>query len=188
MFDELVQKAKNGDSHAVDEIMERLQPLVKASIRRYYNKINEYDDLLQDGNIKILESIYSYEEDKGIYFLGYIKMNLKFLYLDKHKIKIHDSLNQTSVDGETEQIDLLVSQDLNILDQIIEKDLGKELKQSLKKLPERQRQVVFLYYFEKMSIQEIGEKLGISYRTVVNTKANGLKNMRGDIKSKDTFI
>jgi len=181
MFDYLVEKAKVGDSCAVAEIIEELQPLIKASIRRYYNKVNEYEDLLQDGNIKILESIHSYEKSKGVHFLGYIKMNLKFLYLDKHKIKIHDSLNRTIGDSETEVIDLLVSQDLNILDQVIERDISGSLGQSLANLPERQKQVIFLYYFEKMSIQEIGEKLGISYRTVVNTKTNGIKNMKANL-------
>jgi RNA polymerase sporulation-specific sigma factor len=181
MFDELVEKAKAGDRSAVAEIIEKLQPLVKASIRRYYNKINEYEDLLQDGNVKILESIHSYKKSQGVHFLGYIKMNLKFLYLDKHKIKIYDSLNKTVGDGEIEEIDLLVSQDLNILDQVIEKEISETLGQLLENLPERQKQVIILYYFEKMSIQEIGDKLGISYRTVVNTKTNGIKNMRGSI-------
>lgn len=181
MFDDLVEKAKDGDRSAVAEIIEKLQPLVKASIRRYYNKINEYEDLLQDGNIKILESIHSYEKSQGVHFLGYIKMNLKFLYLDKHKIKIHDSLNKTIGDSEIEEIDLLPSQDLNILDGVIEKEISETLGQLLGNLPERQKQVILLYYFEKMSIKEIGEKLGISYRTVVNTKTNGIKNMRESI-------
>lgn len=181
MFDNLVGRAKDGDLDAVGEIIEKLQPLVKASIKRYYNKINEYEDLLQDGNIKILESINSYEKSKGVHFLGYMKMNLKFLYLDKHKIKIHDSLNKTIGDSETEEIDLLVSQDLNILDQVIERDINGALGKSLGNLSERQKQVILLYYFEKLSIQEIAERLGISYRTVVNTKTNAIKNMKKNI-------
>lgn len=185
MFDELVEKAKAGDNNAVAEIIEKLQPLVKGSIRRYYNKINEYEDLLQDGNIKILESIHSYEKSQGVHFLGYIKMNLKFLYLDKHKIKLHDSLNQTTVDGETEQIDLLVSEDLNLLDQVIEMETKVKLEQVLEGLSERQKQVVILYYFQKLKISEIADKLGISYRTVVNTKTKAIENMRG---KKDELI
>ena len=181
MFNELIDRAKNDDILAANEIVEKLQPLVKTSIRRYYNKINEYEDLLQDGNLKILESISSFEKDKGVHFLGYIKMNLKFLYLDKHKIKIHASLNKNIGDSETEEIDLLVSDDLNIEDKIIKKEMSTKLGQALEKLPKRQKEVIILYYFEKMSIQEIGEKLGISYRTVVNTKVNGIKNMRGNI-------
>lgn len=100
MFNELVEKAKNGDTKAIGQIVEKLQPLLISSIRRYYNKPNDYDDLMQDGNMKILESIRDYDSTKGVYFLGYIKTNIRYLYLDKHKQRIHQSLNQTLRDGQ----------------------------------------------------------------------------------------
>lgn len=182
MFNELAEMAKMGDEKALAEVIERLQPLIKASVRRYYNKINEYDDLLQDGNIKILECIRDYDLGRGVYFLGYVKVQLKYLYLDKHKQKIHQSLNQTTVDGETEMIDLLESKDKGILETILEQEMNTELGKALDILTNRQREVVLLYYNERLSISDIGSKLGIRYRTVINTKVKALEKMRGNIK------
>lgn len=177
MFNKLVEKARQGDVQATEEIIERLQPLLISSIRKYYNRPKEYDDLIQDGNMKILESIRDYDREKGVYFLGYIKTNIRYLYLDKHKEKIHQSLNQRIGHGETEIMDLLVGEELNLLGDIIEKENNLELKKALSILTPRQRQVIKLFYEEDMSIGDIGVKLGVAYRTVVNTKTRALEKM-----------
>lgn len=179
MFQEWVKKAKEGDLESKEEIIKSLQPLLVSSIRRYYYNKNEVEDLMQEGNLKILESINNYDEDKGVYFLGYIKTMLKYMYLDKHKERQHMSLNEKTGDGNDEIIDLLVSEEADIGDTIASKEELKELNKILKVLTERQRQVIVLFYIEKKNMHEIGAKLDISYRTVVNTKTMALKKLRG---------
>lgn len=177
MFQQLARRAKEGDIKAKEEIINRLQPLIISSIKRYYFNKNEFEDLMQEGNLQILESIELYVEEKGVYFLGYIKMRLKHMYLEKHKQRTHSSLNQKIGDGGVEIVDLLVSDDEDILvDMVLGEDI-KDLRDKLKELTKRQREVVLLFYIEKMSIGEIRKKLGISYRTVVNTKTMALKKL-----------
>ncbi len=179
MFQELVRKAKYGDIKAKEEIIRNLQPLLVSSIRRYYYNKNELEDLMQEGNLKILESIDKYEEKKGIYFLGYVKTMLKYMYLDKHKEREHMSLNEKATGGEDEIIDLLVSEDLDISEEIATRDEIEELRDKLKELTERQREIIILFYIEKKNMHQIAEKLNISYRTVVNTKTMAIKKLRG---------
>lgn len=178
MFNEMVEKAKSGDKEALEEIIERLQPLLVSSIKRYYNKSDEYEDLMQDGNLKIIESINDYDKDKGVNFLGFIKFNIKYLYLDKHKERFHQSLNQQIGDGETELIDLLVGEEIDFLENIIKVEERKDLIKALKKLTERQREIIQLYYGENMSIGDIANELGLAYRTVVNTKTRALEKLK----------
>ena len=177
MFGKLVLRAKAGDVEAKEEIITRLQPLVLSSIKRYYYKSHEFEDLVQDGNIKILECIEDFEPNRGVYFLGYVKTMLKFMYLDKHKKKYHTSLNEKVGDGETEIIDLLVSEDRDILESILMDEKVKELNQALAILTTRQKEIIILFYIERMSMGDIASKLGISYRTVVNTKTTALKKL-----------
>lgn len=176
MFDKLALKAKEGDMGAKEEIISRLEPLVLSSIKRYYYKREEFEDLVQDGNIKILECIQDFDPKKGVYFLGYVKTVLRYMYLDKHKERIHFSLNEKVGDGEDERIDLLVS-DEDILESILNHEEVEELRRVLNVLTERQKEVVILFYMERLSLGDIAEKLGISYRTVVNTKTNALKKL-----------
>lgn len=177
MFNKMVEKAKAGDKKALEEIIERLQPLLVSSIKRYYNKSDEYEDLMQDGNLKIIESINDYDKAKGVNFLGFVKFNIKYLYLDKHKERTHQSLNQTTGDGESEIMDLLQDEEIDFLENIIKAEERKDLIKLLKELTPRQRQVIELYYGRKMSIGDIANELGLAYRTVVNTKTRALEKM-----------
>ena len=178
MFNKMVEKARAGDKEMLGEIIKSLQPLLISSIKRYYNKPKEYEDLMQDGNLKIIESINDYDKDKGVHFLGYIKMNIKFLYLDKHKQRFHQSLNQQIGDGETEMMDILVGEEIDFLENIIKGEYREILSRTLDLLTPRQRQVIELYYGRNMGIDDIAKDLGVAYRTVVNTKTRALEKMR----------
>lgn len=184
LIDQLATKAKTGDKNATEEIIKRLQPLILSSIRKYYNNGKEYEDLIQDGNLKLLESIQDYDPSKGVHFLGYAQTVLRYLYLDKHKIKIHTSLNQTIGEGEVEIMDLLVSEDKEAIEIIIQEENNLEIKRALDRLTKRQSQILMLYYGQGMGIQDIANSLGISYRTVVNTKTTALINMKKHMKQK----
>lgn len=182
MWNKLVEEARKGNKEAMEEIIIKLQPLIISSIKKYYNNGKEYDELIQDGNLMILESLKDYNPNIGVHFLGYIKLNLKYLYLNKHKRKIHLSLNEPIGDGELEIMDLLISDEKNPLDILLEDEMNLKLKEALEKLTERQREIVILYYVNNMSIDDIKNKLGISYRTVVNIKTKALGNLRKWIK------
>lgn len=177
MFDSLLEKARRGDKDAAEEIVNRLKPLIISSIRRYYNKPNEYEDLIQDGILKLLECIRDYEPSKDVHFLGYVKTMLRYLYLDKHKMKLHHSLNEPVGDGENELLDLLVSEDKGPLELILDKENNSYLLEALNSLSDRQREVIIMFYFKNMKMEDIAEKLGISYRTVVNTKVRAIEKL-----------
>ncbi len=178
MFDKLYEKANQGDKEALEEIVTRLQPLLVASIRRYYNMSQVYEDLMQMGNLRIIEAIGDYDPGRGVHFLGYVKTVLRYMYLDMHKGKRTDSLNEVGPDGETEVIDTLESETKGPEDMILDQEMRKEVQEALASLTERQRQVVSLYYLENLSIKDISKRLGITYRTIVNTKTAALEKMR----------
>lgn len=178
MWDKLVREAKEGNKNAMEEIIGKLKPLVISSIKRYYNKPGGYEELIQEGNLTILESLVKYDSRKQVHFLGFIQSKLKYLYLNKHKERIHLSLNQPTGDGDTEIMDIIPSEDISPLDMILEEEKYINLKKSLDKLTERQREIILLFYATRLSIEDIAKQLNISYRTVVNTKTRALEIMR----------
>lgn len=182
IFNKLVQRAKEGEVEAVEEVVKRLQPLLVASIRRYYNKKDQYQDLMQDGNLTILESIREYDSKKGVYFLGFVKSKIKYLYLNKHREKYCSSLNEKVGDGDLEIIDLLEEEEVDFLGGLIQEEDRRQLARALEGLTKRQGQIIDLFYQEKMTLGEIADRLGISYRTVVNLRVNALAKLRDQIK------
>lgn len=179
-IDKLVTLSKKGDRNAKERLLISLKPLVLSSIRRYYNCYSQYDDLLQEGYEIILRTVEDYDESKGSRFLGYLKLQLKYHYLNKHKEKIILSLNET-LDDEEEFIDLLEDKGFGPLDTIINKEEKEILFKGLSYLSNRQVEVLIYYYIQKMTMVEISEKLGLSYRTVVNTKTKAVDKLKNII-------
>ncbi|WP_077369550.1 sigma-70 family RNA polymerase sigma factor [Anaerosalibacter sp. Marseille-P3206] len=173
-IDDLRILSKNGDNLAKQNLLQKLNPLIISSIKRYYNNYSQYEDLIQEGYEEILKCIVDYDENRGVNFLGYIKVKLKFLYLNKHKEKKTFSLNETLGEDGVELIELLEGEE-NPLEDYLMKESNESLIDALSKLTERQREVLILFYIDELSIGEISKKLGISYRTVVNTKTRALE-------------
>lgn len=186
MYEELEKallKAKAGDVDSKEQILNELYPLIISSIKRYYNRIFDFDDLLQEGRIVILECINNFDETKGVYFLGYVKTMLKYYFLDKHKVKMMLSLNEkVGSEDEEELVDLLESDVEDASEVLVRLEENNQLTQALTSLTIRQREIVIEYYYEGLTIDQIAEKFGIKYRTVVNTKIVALEKMKRQLR------
>ncbi len=183
VIDELLEGSKEGDKASKEELLNKLRPLIISSINKYYPNARDYEDLIQDGYIVILQCIDDFDPAKGVYFLGFVKTMLKYNYLQNHRIKRCFSLNvSVGEDSESELVDLLESKDLGPVEIQLISDENKIIKDSLSVLGPRQRQVIWLFYVEEMSIGDIAHKLNISYRTVVNSKTKALKRLKKEIE------
>lgn len=178
-IEELLILSKKGDLESKESLTLKLKPLILSSIRRYYNRIDLYDDLIQEGYEIILRAIEDYDPHRKVNFLGYVKVLLKYHYLDKHKEKQIRSLNVEIDEKGTEIMDLIQEdQDEGPEARAMDRELKDELKDALRHLTNRQKEVVIYFYIRRLSIGEISHRLGISYRTVVNTKTIAIKKLR----------
>lgn len=64
------------------------------------------------------------------------------------------------------------------LEKLEEKDVKNELQAALKKLPERERMVMVLYYHENMTLKEIGESIEVSESRVCQIHAQAIVKLR----------
>lgn len=178
-IENLYERAKDEDMKSKEILLEKLTPLVRGSIRRYYNSKNDYEDLIQEGYEIILKSIKDYDPEKGVKLLGYIKAMLKYHYLNKHREKKVVSLNEPLEDGE--MMDFLIGEDRDLLDDLIESEENAVLLKSLNNLTPKQKRIITDFYIKNIPIGEIAKDMGISYRTVVNTKTNALQKLKNEI-------
>lgn len=183
IIDKLLEESRNGDVNSKNELLIKLRPLIISSINKYYPNSRDYEDLIQDGYVVILDCIEQYDPSKGVYFLGYVKTMLKYNYLQNHRNKTMISLNSPlGEDKEGEMIDLLESKDLGPLELFLEIERDNTLSKALSILGPRQRQVIEMFYLEGLSIADIAKCLEISYRTVVNTKTRALERLEMEIQ------
>lgn len=75
-------------------------------------------------------------------------------------------------------------------EEIIENELALErkklLKERLELLPERQREVIYLRYFQNLKNDEIATIINVNYQSVSNILYRGLKNLKKKFKNKTT--
>lgn len=77
-----------------------------------------------------------------------------------------------------EIIDTIQDGRLTPHEEMEEKDVKKELEIALKKLPERERMIMVLYYHENMTLKEIGETIEISESRVCQLHAQAIMKLK----------
>lgn len=78
------------------------------------------------------------------------------------------------------------TQNVSPLEQLEEKDAKKELQQALRRLPERERMIMVLYYHENMTLKEIGETIDVSESRVCQLHAQAIMKLRNILTAKKT--
>ena len=119
-----------------------------------------------------------------------------YLGIEKEKVEqiLADDTTITSIyekkgtaESDIEIIDTIEdARNLNPHDQLEEKDVKKELEDALKRLPERERTIMVLYYHENMTLKEIGDAINISESRVSQLHAQAimkLKNLLSENRS-----
>lgn len=170
---------KNKDMDNADIVVESYKPLLISAINKFYNKPHLYEELLQEGYLEICEAILDFDESKNIYFSGYLKSRIYYFYLGKNN-KNYDYIPLDMKINSDEDFSLLdiIPDSLNIEEDYILKERKEIIKKAINSLTKRQKEIILDFYFNNMSMVEIAKKYSINYRTVVNTKVNGLKKMK----------
>lgn len=152
---EIISAIRNGDSHTafrgiVDSYSERLY----WHVRRFLCSHDDTDDLLQDIFIKVWSSLPSFRGDSKLFtWLYRIATNEALNHL--RKMKIRSALRFESL--ESVQVDMIDS-DPWFNGDALERNLSK----AILTLPEKQRAVFMMRYYDDMDYSQISQILGTS--------------------------
>lgn len=182
VINDLYERARSGDEDAKVVLVSKLNPLVKSSIKKYCPLWDYYEDLYQDGVLIILECLNIHEKEKGTY-LNFVKNYLRFYYLNTFKYLLKDEKGKVYFENSDEESDLIsfLEDDFNLEESILNLELSLEIRLALNRLTKRQRQVVILFYYYEFSLEKIGNILGISKWTVINTKRRAMEILKGEL-------
>ncbi|MBI9031925.1 sigma-70 family RNA polymerase sigma factor [bacterium] len=145
---ELVLRAKK-DINAFDELYKKYFPLINRFI---YHKVSEEEvrrDIVSNVFFKALKNIYKFQYLTKGAFSGWL-----------YRIAINEVTDYYRKNGRTKRLveDVKLNQDSPLSEEI---EINYEnLRIAIKKLNEKEQNVIILRYFEKMSNLEIAEILG----------------------------
>ena len=150
----------------------RSQDFLPRSVRRKIRDVKEAQEELkkQFGRAATNTEIANY--------LGIEREKVEQLLADDTTItSIYDKKGAS--DGDIEIIDTIEdSRTLAPHEQLEEKDVKKELEAALKRLPERERTIMVLYYHENMTLKEIGDAINISESRVSQLHAQAIMKLK----------
>ena len=185
-----VLKARNGDIEARNKLIEHNLRLVVFLAKKYESTGYDLEDLVSIGSIGIIKGIETYKPDKNIKLATYSSRciaNEILMYIRKNKkrkteVSLEDALNYDAEGNELHLEDILGTDDNIIFDEFSFK-LDKELlKQELKNLNDREKQIMTLRYglneTEEYTQKEVAEMLGISQSYISRIEKKIIKKLK----------
>lgn len=139
---------------AFNQIIETYSERLYWHVRRFVCSHEDTDDLLQDIFIKIWNSLPSFRGDSQIYtWLYRIATNETLNYLRKIRRE-----NAVSFDVVGEMLATRIDEDPSFNGNALQRELHK----AIQRLPEKQRLVFNMRYFDEMKYEDIAEITGTS--------------------------
>ena len=97
---ELIRKVQEGDSDALNMIIEKNLPLVNAISKKFLNRGYEYDDIFQIGSLGLVKAVQNFNPDFNVKFSTYavpmIMGEIKRFLRDDGMIKMSRSIKENA--------------------------------------------------------------------------------------------
>lgn len=178
---DLVEMIIDGNPRAYREIEKRYEKKLASYIYRLVGNREEAEDVLQNVFIKVYNNIEKYDmKRKFSSWIYRIAHNEAVNFLKKKtRKKLVSWEDVVSTEDQLKANDDLPSPN----DLWIKKEINKEVRDALKKLPPKYRQILVMRYDEEKSYLEIGKVLGKPVNTV-GTLISRAKNKLFEVMKK----
>ena len=173
---ELVKKYINGDNYSFEVLLNRHKNRVFAFIMSKIKNKDLSEDIFQDTYVKVVNSLQKgkyNEEGKFLPWVMRIAHNLVIDHFRKQK-KMHMVRSNNDFDI----FDIIKDDGINVDDRLIRDQIFNDLRALINLLPNDQREVLKMRYFEEMSFKKIAEYFDISINTALGRMRYALINLR----------
>lgn len=180
--DTLWLRLRAGDKQALGALAERYY----RSLFHYGTKLTTnhacIQDCIQDLFLTIWEKRQTIQVLQSIKGYLFVALRNNILRQVKHHSQYDD------VDQSEELTDWLSDPESLYVQTENEQNKQAYLKQALERLPKRQREAIYLKYYENLSYEEIATAMGVNRQVVANYLQNALHNLRDHWQDLSHFL
>ncbi len=176
--DALVELFAKGKNQAFDVLLERHKDNVYNYILLYVRNDDLADDIFQD---VFMKAIISIKQGRYVGDGRLISWLLRIAHNEIIDYFRRERNGKTVSNDENEEIDLFNDIDLcdeNIEDKLIREQSLEDVKRLMQHLPDNQREVVIMRYYQDMEFKDIAERTGVSINTALGRMRYAVINMR----------
>ena len=166
-MEELVGRARRGDTDAVSALYERTYSKVYYTVKSMIKNEDDVLDVLQDAYLKAFTHLNSFEG--GEKFLPWVKQIAANTARDRLRRKTPALFGELTADEtQTPAEERIPDERPAFLPEasLDAAETQRLIREILDGLPDDQRAVVGMYYYEELSVREIAEALGVSESAV----------------------
>ena len=175
---DLVKLAQTGNSEAIEQLLERYKPLVRARSSEFFMPGSDRDDVVQEGMIGLFKAIRTYKTDSQLPFASFASTCVQTQIIDavrraarntplNQSLSLQALLNQNDEPGKSflETVETtLINPEQAVIGKEEKADLQGFLRSELSPLELESVQLLVL----GKSYQEIAETLNVSVKSIDN--------------------
>ena len=192
--EDLVKRSNAGDLEARNKLIEHNLRLVVFLAKKYDNTMYDLEDLVSIGTIGLIKGIKTYKLDKNIKLATYASRcidNEILMFLRKNKKRMSEVSFEDSVNLDSEGNELHIEDIFGTEEDLVEKSIECKddktlLQEEVKKLDEREKEIIELRYGlsgkKELTQKELAEKLKISQSYISRIEKKVIKKLKTIMK------
>ncbi|MDR2916294.1 MAG: sigma-70 family RNA polymerase sigma factor [Tannerella sp.] len=178
MTDEaLVDLYAHGNNSAFDVLLNRYKKSIHSYIFYIVRNQDLTEDIFQETFLKVIMTIKQGRYTDNGKFKAWITRIAHNLIIDNFR----QERNENTISNDEVEVDLLNDMklcDTNVEDNMVQEQVFSDIKKLVKHLPDNQREVLEMRYYQDMSFKEIADITGISINTALGRMRYAILNMR----------
>lgn len=185
--DMLVSLYLKGNNTAFDILLNRHQDRLFNYIYFIVRSKEVAEDIFQETFVKAIVTLQQGRYTNDGKFAAWITRIAHNLVIDQFRVE----RNENTVSNDEAEVDLLNDAKLvegNIENQLVNDQVLKDVRMLVDELPDCQREVVFMRYYQDMSFKEIADATGVSINTALGRMRYAVLNMRRIAAEKNVFL
>lgn len=185
--EQLVKAYAQGNNEAFDALLKRHQDRVFNYILRIIKNEDLANDIFQETFVKAILTIKQGRYTENGRFPAWISRIAHNLIIDYYRQEKSENLQS----ADSEDLNLLNRKELceaTIEDVIINEQILEDVKYLINELPDLQKEVLNMRYYQNLSFKEIAEKTGVSINTALGRMRYAIINLRRIAQEKDIVL
>ena len=174
---ELIQRFIKGEQSCFDILIRRHKNKVFAYISLYIRDQALAEDLFQDTFMKVIQSVKAGKYQDNGKFISWVMRIAHNLIID-HFRRIKQMNTVSNDDYESDLFNSKRFAEATVEDDMIKRQIQKDVRKMITMLPDDQREVVILRHYAGLSFKEIADITDVSINTALGRMRYALINMR----------
>ena len=185
--EELVVVYAQGNNSAFDILLNRHKDTVYSYIYFIVRNKELAEDIFQETFVKAIVTIKQGRYTENGKFRAWISRIAHNLIIDNYR----QEKNEQTISNDECEVDLFNNQKLSdgtIEDEMIKSQILMDVKKLIEYLPENQKEVLLLRYYQDLSFKEIADITGVSINTALGRMRYAILNMRRLAEEKNMIL